>query len=384
MKLGIVIESLDPRRGGAEQWTYQFARQAIAGGHELHVLASQFAPAALELGIYPEHVPVGLSKTGFAVAAETVAARLPLDVVLDTGCGSGGDVFQPHGGSRTASFEQNLLLAPAWLRSGKRLAARWLPRYAEFRQLTARQYGDPRRTYVAISRMVADDLVRYHGVSRSQIRLVYNGVDTARFTPARRALERAPLRARLGVADQETLLLIVAHNFRLKGVPTLLRATQRWRRAGAAARVVVVGGKRTASYEALAQRLGVAEAVTFVGSVDDPTAYYAAADVYVQPTFYDPCSLVVLEALASGLPVVTSRFNGAGELITPGREGYLIDNPADADELAQAVEPLFSPAHRAQLSRAARELAEQHPFERNTREMLAVCEAVAGRRRAAA
>ena len=384
MKIGLVIESLDPRRGGVEQWTYQFARHVVTAGHELHVIAQQFAPAALALGIVAHRVEAGASRCAFAAAAERQARALRLDVVHDTGCGWHCDVFQPHGGSRTASFEQNLLLTPSWLRSLKRRAAAWLPRYAEFRELTERQYYTQDRIYLAISQMVADDLQRYHDVRAEQLRLVYNGVDLTRFSPAHREQHRTVVRALLGVDESEVLLLIVAHNFRLKGVPTLLRAAGRLQRAGQPVRVVVAGGKRTRAYEALAKRLGVGSAVTFLGAVDDPTPYYAAADVYVQPTFYDPCSLVVLEALASGLPVVTTRFNGAGELLTAGREGYVIHDPADDAELAAALTPLMDTARRSAMGHAARQLAEAHSLERNCREVLAVYQEAATTQRRAA
>jgi UDP-glucose:(heptosyl)LPS alpha-1,3-glucosyltransferase len=307
-----------------------------------------------------------------------------LDVIHDTGCGWHCDVFQPHGGSRVASFEQNLLLIPAWMRPFKRRAAAWLPRYQDFRRLTERQYGDRERIFLAISNMVAGHLERYHGVRKEQMRLVYNGVDLERFSPVHRSTHRQQVREKLGIREEEVLLLIVAHNFRLKGVPTLLRAVGRLRREGASVRLVVAGGKRHRTYLELARKVGAGEATTFVGAVDDSVPYYAAADVYVQPTFYDPCSLVLLEALASGLPVVTSRFNGAGELLAPGVQGSIVADPADASELASHLRPLLEADVREQMGKAARALAMHHSLGRNCREVLAIYEEVASRQRKAA
>jgi UDP-glucose:(heptosyl)LPS alpha-1,3-glucosyltransferase len=384
MRIGLVIENFDPRRGGVEQWTYQFAGRVIAAGHEVHAVARRFVPEIEQLGVVTHRVECSGSKLGFAWAAEQRLRTLPLDVIHDTGCGWYCDVLQPHGGARSASFEQNLLMSPSWLRPIKRRAAAWLPRYKEMRQLAAKQYSDPSRLYLAISGMVARDLQLYHGVDEKQLRLVYNGVDIERFTPRQRDPHRQMLRKLLGVWDEEVLLLIVAHNFRLKGVSTLLRAVGRLSAEGQPVRLVVAGGKDPQPYVRMAQRVGAGAAVTFVGSLADPVPYYAAADVYVQPTFYDPCSLVVLEALASGLPVVTSRYNGAGELLTEGTEGYLVQDPSDAAELTDRLRPLFDAAVRQRMGKAARELALKHSLHHNCQEILAVYRESSDRLRMAA
>lgn len=383
MRIGIVIERLDPRRGGVEQWTAQFVRQLCRLGHEVHVVARGVADEVRAWGVQPHDVAAGRSRLGFAEAADAALRPLELDVVHDTGCGWFSDVFQPHGGSRTASFEQNLLLEPAWLRPLKRHAVRWLPRYRQFARLVEKQYASAECVYLAISQMVARDLQRYHQVPESQLRLVYNGVDTERFAPAHRAALREPTRSALGLAEHDVMLLIVAHNFRLKGVPTLVRAVERLAAAGRHVRLVVAGGKPSRGQSARAGQ-GSAALVNYVGPVADPVPLYAAADVYVQPTYYDPCSLVVLEALASGLPVVTSRFNGAGELMTPGVEGSIVHDPADDVELTDHLLPLLDETQRRTMGSAARTLALRHTLERNCREVLAVYGEVAARRRRAA
>ncbi len=384
LRIGLVIERFDPQRGGVEQWTWQFAKWMLAAGHEPHVFARSFAPEAIGVGIVPHLVPPCRSRVAYAAAVEQEIRRHDLDVVHDNGYGWSCDVFQPHGGSRRASFEQNLLLSPLLIRAVKRQAARWLTRHDEFRQLVDRQYRDRDRIYMPISRMVADHMLRYHGVPASQMRLVYNGVDLERFSPEHRDVYRRPIRQQLGIREQQVMLLIVAHNFRLKGVRTLMRAAAQLSAAGKDLHVVVVGGKHLDFWRRRARWLGLADKITFLGRIDDPVPYYAAADAYVQPTFYDPCSLVVLEALASGLPVVTSQFNGVSELLTQGREGYVILDPADHRELAEALLPMFSPTRRAAMGKAARALALHHPLERNCREILEVYQEIVSRKLARA
>jgi UDP-glucose:(heptosyl)LPS alpha-1,3-glucosyltransferase len=179
-------------------------------------------------------------------------------------------------------------------------------------------------------------------------------------------------------------LALVAHNFRLKGVDAAIRAVGLLRRRGLPAKLVVAGAGRAGPFRRLARAEGVAEAVLFVGPLADSLHCYAAADVYVQPTWYDPCSLVVLEALACGLPVVTTRFNGAGELLTSGVEGYVVDDPADAVSLADCVSRFADARVRREAAQAARRLALRHTLVHNRDQFLAVYREIAGRRRAAA
>ena len=112
--------------------------------------------------------------------------------------------------------------------------------------------------------------------------------------------------------------------------------------------------------------------MTFVGPVEDPVPYYAAADALVLPSFYDPFGLVVLEAAACGLPVVTSRASGASELLSEGRDGYVLDDPADAASWADRLERLLDPALRRRMGEAARRLALQYTLERNCDALLAI------------
>ncbi len=381
MRIGLVIEHFDPRRGGVEQWTAQFAARLIERGHEVHVVARSFSRSVTATRIVPHPVAEAPSRIDFAQAARDILESLDLDVVHDTGYGWYCDVFQPHGGSRLAVAEQNLLLLPKWMRRLKRAISGLLPRYRQFDALTARQFADDGRTVLALSRRVAADFTRFHSIPSERTRLVYNGVDTERFHPDHRREYRHVVRDRLGIGRDELVFLIVAHNFKLKGVPTLLAALSDWRRQERHARLLVVGGKHARRYRWSTWLKGLSPLVTFTGAVDDPVPYYAASDVYVQPTFYDPCSLVVLEALGCGLPVITTRLNGAGELVTEAKEGYLLSDPADAEELLSRMEMFFDADLRRRMGTAARALAEKHSFERNVRQVLAIYEEILAERR---
>src|SRR5262245_27207140 len=171
-------------------------------------------------------------------------------------------------------------------------------------------------------------------------------------------------------------------NYRLKGLEPLLHSVKLLP-AEARFRLLVAGSPQSRRFEALARKLGVADRVRFIGYCPDMRNAYFAADFFVHPTFYDPCSHVVPEAMACGLPVITTRYNGASELMHPPREGLLIDDPHDHAKLAGCLVQMLDPARRAGCSQAARRTAQQWTFEHHYRQMLAVFTEAAARKKAA-
>ncbi len=347
MKVALVIPELDPRRGGAETWTAQYLHWLLAHGHQVHLL-SRSLHGLHHPRLHWHPLPGVKDPWQLAVAAEQVLAGLSVDVAHDLGVGWSAQVFQPHGGSRLASWECGLDAVAAWLRPWKRWAWKCLPRYRRWRRLAQRQFENPRRIYIALSQMVQEHFVRYHGLPSQQIRLIYNGVDLKRFDPQRFAQQAQALRRRYGVGAHEVVLLVVAHNFRLKGVPELLEAMRRVGPACRRLRVWIVGGKHWRRWARRVARWDRAGQVRFFGPVEDTRPFYAACDVLVHPTHYDPCSLVVLEALAMGVPVVTTTRNGAAERMQHGVHGWVLPAPANAEQLAMVLTHL---AHNHDLAR---------------------------------
>jgi UDP-glucose:(heptosyl)LPS alpha-1,3-glucosyltransferase len=172
------------------------------------------------------------------------------------------------------------------------------------------------------------------------------------------------------------LILFVAHNFRLKGLRELLRAAALLHTTQPPWLMAVVGRDKPESYRHLARQLGLADRVRFLGAQPDLRPWYAAADVLAHPTWYDPCSRVVLEALASGLPVVTTRWNGAAETLEQGRHGEIIDTPADSAGLAAAIARALDPAVRSACLADAPRLRDYVSIDRHARELLALYEQI--------
>lgn len=373
MRIAIVIGEYNATGGGAERWTDRHVRQLLQRGHEVHVLARSFhglPETVIRHAIIAPRSAAISSRLAFGEAVEKLTPAIAADVVHDMGEGWDCDLFMPHHGTRLGGFLQNSKLAPPWLRWTRPIAWKTLPRYREFAALERRQYRClPGKRFIALSRMVADHMKAFHGVPEDAIRIIPNGVDAERFTPANSLRERQLMRRKLGM-DDRIIFLIVAHNFRLKGVDELIHAAARLP-ATRSVGIVVVGDGPIERYKKTASRLlqstsSSKVAFRFVGSWPDPRPLYRAADVYVHPTYYDPCSLVALEALASGLPVVTTRFNGASELMTSGRHGFVLDDPGDIAALADSMASMFDDDLRAEMSQAARGLAMEWTIRRNT------------------
>ena len=233
------------------------------------------------------------------------------------------------------------------LRSRARGVPPWLTLMSPWHRYTlaaeAAMFRHPNlRAVICNSRMVRDDIVQRFGTAAEKLNVIYNGVDLEHFHPRLRAEHRAAVRTSLGIDDTTPIILFVGSGFERKGMPTLLPALARMKRRDAV--LLVVGrDRKQRDMQALAARLGVAERVRFLGGQKDVRPFYGAADCFALPTLYDPMPNAALEALACGLPVVTSTTCGAAELIQPNINGRIVA-ALDADALAHSLDAVLAGA----------------------------------------
>jgi UDP-glucose:(heptosyl)LPS alpha-1,3-glucosyltransferase len=203
--------------------------------------------------------------------------------------------------------------------------------------------------------------VREHYPTLPDDRMVrlFNAVDLARFSPPE-------TRAKSDWVDA----LIIAQDYERKGLGEAIRAVAKV--PDKRLRLIVVGKQDPASYAALAKQLGVADRVVFHPPTSKPEEFYGATDFFVLPTKHDPCSLVVLEALAMGLPVISTVFNGATEVMTDGVHGLILKDPADVDALARAMTTLCDDARRHEMADACKTLRPTLAYEHHVDELMAI------------
>ena len=361
--IALVLDRFDPSGGGLERWAHQLGQYLIKAGYKVHVVTFNFREP-VDSGLVFHRLPRSSSRLARAEAVEIFLKQLKVDIVHDMGVGWSFDILQPHAGSKLANYHHDLRSQSFWERLKRQLSPSYLKWYREIRILERRQYTSSKGLFIAVSKMVQTHLQWYHKVDPGRVRVVYNGVDVSRFSLKHRETHRAQIRKNLGL-EQEVLFLFVGNNFRLKGVRTALEAMRLFKKDHLHAHLAIVGGGPIEHYRNIAKRLGVEELTTFCGFIEDPVPYYMAADVFIHPTFYDACSLVVLEAWASGLPLITTRFNGAGELMTPGIHGFLMEDPKDAEQLAIRMRSLLDPSLRSNMAEKAYALGLSQSAEKN-------------------
>jgi UDP-glucose:(heptosyl)LPS alpha-1,3-glucosyltransferase len=389
MEIALCYESVLPARGGCETYIGDLSRRLAIDGHTVHLLACRWDATALPSSTryHRLDVPKGprfLRPWRFASACEKALAVIGHDVSIGFDKTWGQDVLYPQGGLHAASSAHNIRKhSSAVGRFLATLAKRIDPAARSFARLERKQYCESKRpTIVVNSRMVRGHFETYYGIGADQIHVIPSAIDPARFIAADRPRLRHEWRHAWGIAADEPAALFVAMNYRLKGLEPLLHSLARVP-ANRPLKLIVVGNPRTQRYQRLARRLGVTNRVVFHGFLAETRHAYFAADFLVHPTFYDPCSLVVLEALACGLPIITSRFNGAAELMQPPHEGLVVSDPHDHARLAECLVWMLDPARRMACSTAARQTASRWTFEHHYQQLLAVLTQAAAHRAAA-
>jgi len=386
MRVALNFPCVGARRGGAETYVGVLARALDAAGHEVHVLARQ-----VDEGELPPSVCVHTIRTRrlpgldwlqpyqFAAASERELAIGEFDLVVGFAHLWRQDVCLAISGCRKAllkSSAQRFRSGPSRLlwRTGKLLS----PKQWVYRWIEHKQFGQETPPFViAPSHRVAHDFRRWHALADDQLAVVPLGIElssaTQRGASHHAINHRQAFRQRFALGPADIAILFAARNYSLKGLEPLLLSFAPVARECAEARLLVCGSDRDARFRRLAAELGLAAQVRFLGFVDDAQECFAGVDLFVLPTFYDACSLVVLEALAAGLPVVTTRANGAAELVSDGIDGYVVDAPWALDQLSDRMHRLVARAElRNTMSQQARTGAARLSIERSVESVLRV------------
>lgn len=347
MRVLLAVHRVRPT-GGQDRYVLELARR-LAERWQVHIVASVIEgdlPAAVRVHLVQTPVrPLLLAAPAFRAAAAPFMNCETFDVVHALGGALPG---------------ANVITAPfchaAWREAGG-------PRGLYQRLVSRQAIRDERRAYghrnlravIAVSRRTAGELERHYGPLRAPVTVIPNGVDLDAFAPA------TPAGPRRRAAGQRARLLLVGA-FERKGLATAIEALAAMR---ADAELLAVGSGDGARFLALAARLGVADRVKLEPPRADIADVMRASDLLIFPTRYEPFGMVIAEAMACGLPVLTTAVAGAAELIRDRESGRVLPDPLDARAFAAAADALLADdGARETMGRAARRGVEDLSWER--------------------
>jgi UDP-glucose:(heptosyl)LPS alpha-1,3-glucosyltransferase len=339
MRIALIRSRYNPF-GGAERFI-ENALGALAGqGTQLTVVTRKWPEGASanvgKLIVDPFYVGSWWRDAGFARAVCAQLGQKRFDLVQSHERLACCDVYRAGDGVHAEWLTQRSRV----IGGAKRLGVRLNPHHRFVLRAERELFTSPRlKAVICNSRMVKDEIARHFGTAGEKLRVIYNAVDCDKFNPSNRAQHRAATRGTIGCPEDSPLFLFVGSGFERKGLGAFLQALALLPQH---CRGVVVGAdKKLARYRATVRHLGLGDRLNFTGGVNDVRPYYAAADAFVLPTLYDPLPNAALEAMACGLPTITSTKCGAAELIENGKQGFVCD-ALDVARIAESMRSCLS------------------------------------------
>src|SRR5215813_5764318 len=350
--------------GGAEAYLKRLGHGIVAAGHNVQLVATDEWPE----GQWPFGPIKRLSARtviGFADELEQIRPQLQCDVLFSLERVWSCDVYRAGDGVHRAWLARRRKFEVP-LKQFVRAVSR---KHRDLLQLEESLFTRRKaERVIAASQMVANEIVDLYGYPAERIDLVRNGVplDRFRFDPELREKSRAEL----NLKQDQIALLFAGSGWERKGLLFATQATAlcKDRRI----RLLVAGRGDARPYKTTRLRFWREEPVQFLGEIADLVPVYAAADMFILPTIYDAFSNACLEALACGLPVITTRSNGFSEIIENGVHGSIIDHAGDLVGLREAILLWSDPSRRAAARSTNTQLAAHFGISKNTRETLAI------------
>ena len=359
MKIALVRKNYTPY-GGAENYLRLMARKLADQGHEIDIYSSteQTDDNFRISKIKTSRKPSFLSNIMFAARSKEALQKVSSDFIISFERTFYQDVYRAGDGCHKEWLNKRSIIEPFL----KRVSFKVNPHHLILLYLESRCFQSS-RFIVANSMMVKNDIVRNYEISPDKISVIYNGVDTDLFKPAGNEKKKA-LRDSYNIRE-DNIILFVGADFRRKGVASLLKAFSLMDLKST--RLIIAGKQAGTEYISMSIKLGIDNKVIFWRPEKDVKNLYAMSDVFVLPTIYDPFSNATLEAMSSGLPVVTTQHNGVSEIIDDGVQGFIVDS-LDVKLLAEKITSAL--ANSVSMGKRSRAKAEEYPINNSINKIL--------------
>lgn len=370
MKIALIRKNYTPY-GGAEKYLSRLIRELCRQGHEVHILAKQWEKppeAGAQICFHPIKAFGGLSfleALFFAKAAFTVIKQEKFDIIHSFERTFFQDIYRAGDGCHREWLRRRKKIDP-WY---KKPSYSFNPKHLVILYLEKRLFNSPYLKYViANSQRGKKEIMQHYGLAEEKIRVVYNGVDLAQFNPMRVQQIREIWREKWGVKKEDFVFLFVGSGFARKGLTFLLKAFSFLDKKNI--KLLVVGKNGLQKYKEYSWELDLAERVHFAGPQKEVDFFYGGSDFFILPSIYEPFSNACVEALASGLPVITTQINGAAELIREGENGLLIKDPTNIWEIKDKLQEAIRVWGRGGYRERVREISPLTTIEANVQDLL--------------
>ena len=350
--------------GGAEAYLKRLARGVTKAGHDVQLVSTNDWPDVEWPFGSITHLR-SKSPIGFASELERIRTEFRCDVLFSLERVWSCDIYRAGDGVHRAWLDRREKFELPLKRFVRSLGSK----HQDLLRLEKSLFSDGNAVRViAASQMVKDEIVNLYRYSPGKIDIVRNGVplEKFRFDPELREKSREEL----NLKPDQTALLFTGSGWERKGLLFAIEAAALC--GDRKMRLLVAGRGNARLYKTKSLRFWREGPVQFLGEVGDMLRVYAAADILILPTIYDPFSNACLEALACGLPVITTRSNGFSEIIENGVHGSIVDHPGDLLALRDAVRLWSDPSRRAAARSTNTQLAAQFDISRNIDETLAI------------
>jgi len=359
--------------GGAEGFAAELTeRIAMNFRFDVHVFANRWGVSSDRVTFHKIpaiQFPRFLSSPGFAwFAGREIFAAGPFDLIHTHDRIFRADVYTMHG-----------IPHRWWVREvrkkGMSLFDRSLARVED--RLVSE--GGCRR-FLAVSELTRKIFLDEYPIDPARVTVVHPGIDASPYAKLDRERCRREIRGRFGIGPDEPLILFVSMNFAIKGLDHLLRGLGCLRTGSPEKRfrLLVIGRGDEKAYGGLARELGLDDAVLFTGAVaqEKLPEFYLAGDLYAMLSRFDTFGMVVLEAMAAGLPVLISGAVGARDIVREGENGFIVENPADPEAIAERIETMLHGDARERMGREALKTAGENSWDRTVARVLTVYEEI--------
>ncbi len=359
--------------GGAEGFSQNFVNEISKAGHEVHLFAVQWQTNKEIENISFHTVPAITCNSFFRDLTFALSSffllkkkREYFDIIQSHDKTLYQDVYRAGDGCHIEWLKQR------WKRIGLlgKLSIIFNPYHWLILVLERMIFKGHRfKKIIAISELVKRNIIEHYHVDKRDIEVIYNGVDLERFNHENKKLFREEIRNRFSIENDEFVMLFVGSGFERKGIAYLLTAAELIPEPV----TVMIVGKGS---ERKMKRFITKQKIIFCGPQKEIHKYYAASDIFVFPTIYEPFGNVHLEALASGLPIITTRLSGASEIIEEGIHGFVIDKPEDVDMLSKRIMSLMDKDRNQRMGFEARKCAENFSFKTHMERMIKLYQSV--------